>query len=121
MTAMSYWVLTGDQENWRRGVSDRIWGVVAGLQSSWETLQRDDFLFFYAKAPISRIFGTGIVRDKFWQDRPLWVDEIKAGKVLYALFPDLDGLSTHLASLYTRGFSLQLGHIAAPVDGEDEK
>jgi hypothetical protein len=79
----SYWVLTGDRENWRRGISDRIWGVVPGLQSAWEALQRGDFLFFYAKAPSSRIFGTGIVRDKFRQDRPLWTDEIEAGQVLY--------------------------------------
>jgi hypothetical protein len=79
----SYWVLTGDRENWRRGISDRIWGVVPRLQSAWDALQRGDFLFFYAKAPASRIFGTGIVRDKFRQDRPLWVDEIQADKVLY--------------------------------------
>jgi FRG domain len=38
----------------------------------------------------------------------------------YALFPDLDGLSGHLTSLYTRGFSLKLGAIAEPVDEEDE-
>ena len=82
-TSQCYWVLTGDRENWRRGISDRIWGVVPGLQSAWEALQRGDFLFFYAKAPASRIFGTGIVRDKFRQDRPLWRDEIEAGKVLY--------------------------------------
>lgn len=79
----SYWVLTGDRENWRRGISDRIWGVVPKLQPQWEALQRGDFLFFYAEAPASRIFGTGIVRDKFRQDRPLWVDEVQAGKVLY--------------------------------------
>jgi hypothetical protein len=60
----SYWVLTGDRENWRRGVSDRIWGEVPGLQSAWEALQRGGFLFFYVKAPASRIFGTGIVRDR---------------------------------------------------------
>lgn len=82
-TSPSYWVLTGDQENWRRGISDRIWGVVPGLQSAWEALRRGDFLFFYAKAPASRIFGTGIVRDKFRQDRPLWIDEIEARQVLY--------------------------------------
>jgi hypothetical protein len=81
--APMYWVLTGDRENWRRGISDRIWGVVPGLQSAWDALQRGDFLFLYAKAPASRIFGTGIVRDKFRQDRPLWIDEIEAGRVLY--------------------------------------
>ena len=46
-------------------------------------MQRQDLLFFYAKAPISAVFGTGIVRDKFRQDRPLWPDEVHAGKVLY--------------------------------------
>jgi hypothetical protein len=81
--APSYWTLTGNRENWRRGISDRIWGVVPALQSRWEALERGDFLFFYAKAPVSRIFGTGIVRDKFRQDRPLWADEIAAGKILY--------------------------------------
>jgi predicted RNA-binding protein len=81
--AHSYWVLTGDRENWRRGITDRIWGVVPKLKSSWESLQREDFLFFYAKAPTSAIFGTGIVRDKFLQDRPLWPDEIRERKVLY--------------------------------------
>jgi hypothetical protein len=30
----------------------------------------------------------------------------------YTLFPDLDGLSGHLSRLYTRGYSLQLGHVA---------
>src|SRR5436309_15858845 len=77
----SYWVLTGDREHWRRGISDRIRGAVPGLQSAWEALQRGDFLFFYAKAPVSTIFGTGILRDKLRQDRPLWADEMHEVKV----------------------------------------
>ena len=81
-TGPSYWVLTGDRENWRRGISDRIWGVMAGLRCKVSHADRV-FLFFYAKSPASRIFGTGIVRDKFRQDRPLWIDEVEVGKVLY--------------------------------------
>ena len=46
---------------------------------------------------------------------------LRFGMHRYSLFPDLDGLSAHLYSIYTRGFSLQLGQIAAPVDEEDEK
>jgi hypothetical protein len=46
-------------------------------------LERGDFLFFYVKAPVSAIFGTGLVQDKFKQDRPLWADEIHAGRVIY--------------------------------------
>jgi hypothetical protein len=66
-----------------RGITDRLWGVVPGLKSAWDSLQKNDFLFFYAKAPTSAIFGTGVVRDKFLQDRPLWADEIRENKVLY--------------------------------------
>jgi hypothetical protein len=46
---------------------------------------------------------------------------LRFGVHRYALFPDLDGLSAHLSSIYTRGFSLQLGQIATPVDEDDEK
>lgn len=46
---------------------------------------------------------------------------LRFGVHRYALFPDLDGLALHLGSIYTRGFSLQLGQLAAPVDEEDEK
>lgn len=38
----------------------------------------------------------------------------------YAMFPDLDGLSAHLSSWYTRNLSLQLGKIAAPIDDDEE-
>jgi hypothetical protein len=81
--AQSCWVLTGDRDNWRRGITDRIWGVVPALKSSWDALERGDFLFFYAKTPTSGVFGTGLVRDKFHQDRPLWPDEIRKKEVLY--------------------------------------
>ena len=46
---------------------------------------------------------------------------LRIGFHRYALFPDLDGLSAHLAGLYTRGFSLKFGKIAAPVVDEDKK
>ncbi len=44
---------------------------------------------------------------------------LRFGMHRYALFPDLDGLSTYLCSLYTRGFSLQLGKTAPPDDEDD--
>ena len=57
-TGQSHWVLTGEGDNRLRGIADRRWGVVPGLKSVWGTLQRDDFLWFYGKAPTSGIFGT---------------------------------------------------------------
>ena len=38
----------------------------------------------------------------------------------YSLFPDLDGLSEYLSSIYTRGWSLQLSDFAAAEESEDE-
>jgi hypothetical protein len=46
---------------------------------------------------------------------------LRIGFHRYALFPDLDGLSSYLSCLYTRSFSLQLGRIATPIDDEDER
>lgn len=43
---------------------------------------------------------------------------LRFGMNRYTLFPDLDGLSWHLTSLYTRGFSLQLGKTAPPDDDD---
>jgi len=39
----------------------------------------------------------------------------------YSLFPDLDGLSAYLSSLYTRNLSLQLSTFAPLPDAEEEK
>jgi hypothetical protein len=39
----------------------------------------------------------------------------------YFLFPDLDGLSIYLSSLYSRNFSLQLSTFAPLADADDEK
>jgi excisionase family DNA binding protein len=56
--------------------------------------------FFYAKSPASRIFGTGVVRDKFRQDRALWIDEVEAGKVLYSVASEW--LTSDEAALYLK-------------------
>jgi hypothetical protein len=46
---------------------------------------------------------------------------LRFGVHRYALFPDLDGLSAHLSSVYTRGLSLKLGQIATPVDDDEDQ
>ena len=53
-------------------------------------------------------------------DRKEWLKATKRllrfGMHRYALFPDLDGLSTYLQFRYTRGFSLQLAKMATASD-----
>jgi len=45
---------------------------------------------------------------------------IRIGVNRYSLFPDLDGLSAHLSSVYTRSFSLKLGQIAAVSEADEQ-
>jgi hypothetical protein len=45
---------------------------------------------------------------------------LRFGVHRYSLFPDLDGLCTHLSMLYTRNFSLDFGKVAAPGDETSE-
>lgn len=41
------------------------------------------FYFFYITKTVKGIVGVGKVETKFIQDKPLWPDEIAAGKVIY--------------------------------------
>jgi len=78
------WILTGNEENWEVAMRDKIWGVKEGrLKSSWDKLEKDDLLLFYAKSPIGGLIGLGLVESKFKQDKPLWPDEIREKKVIY--------------------------------------
>jgi FRG domain len=43
---------------------------------------------------------------------------LRFGLNRYTLFPDLDGLSKYLSSLYTRNFSLKLGEITSPTEDD---
>jgi predicted RNA-binding protein len=80
---MKIWICVGKPENWEAALSGNIWGVTEELKSSWETLEKDDILLFYATSPVRGIIGVGRVRNKFKQDKPLWPAEIKENKVIW--------------------------------------
>jgi len=80
---VNFWILSGSQENWRKGIAERIWGVKEGLKNSWDKLKPRDILLFYVTSPISGIIGFGRLETKFKQDKPLWPDEILKTQVIY--------------------------------------
>jgi len=80
---VSFWILSGSQENWRKGTAERIWGVKEGLKNFWDKLKPGDILLFYVTSPISGIIGFGRLETKFKQDKPLWPDEILKNQVIY--------------------------------------
>jgi hypothetical protein len=77
------WVAVGDQENWERGLESGIWGIVPELEHHWQRIARNDIVLFYCVAPVSRFFGSGIIRSKFRQTNPLWKEEIEQKKVIW--------------------------------------
>jgi hypothetical protein len=80
---MKIWISVGTPENWETAISGNIWGVVEGLKSTWEKLQKGDILLFYATSPIKGIIGVGKIKNKFKQDKPLWAKEIKENRVIW--------------------------------------
>ncbi len=84
------WVATGTRENWERALENGIWGIDPALQRNWKVASPGDLLLFYAKRPVSRFFGAGIIRSKFRQTSPLWKEEIDQKRVIWPLRLELD-------------------------------
>lgn len=81
-----WWVAVGPEEHWRTAFENgNIWGLRATpkLKAFWEKLSEGDGLLFYATSPVGGIIGYGVVRTKFKQDKPLWPQEVKEGKVMW--------------------------------------
>jgi len=80
---MRSWLLVGDEENWERALAENIWGVTGVHRKTWERLESGDVVLFYVKRPVMGIVGVGVIKTKFKQDKPLWRQEIKSGKVIW--------------------------------------
>jgi predicted RNA-binding protein len=88
---MSYWLVVGSKKNWDIAFQHRyIWGLKKTQQLLWDSIHENDKLLFYANRPVGGIIGHGIVRTKFFQDKPLWPDEIKDKEVIWPLRFEFD-------------------------------
>jgi len=70
-----YYLLIGDQQNWKISLDKKIWGFSSRAKGSWNTTKKGDLLAFYITRPIQKIIGFGIVTDKFVGDTIIWSDE----------------------------------------------
>jgi len=81
-----WWLAVGSPKNWQTAFEyGSIWGLQATTRQTalWESISPGDYLLFYATSPVSGIIGYGVVRTKFRQDKPLWPQEIREGKVIW--------------------------------------
>ena len=86
-----YWLVVGSVKNWQTAFDHgNIWGLKVTQRHLWDNLQEDDILLFYATTPVVGVIGYGTVRTKFRQDKPLWPQELKEGKVIWPLRFEFD-------------------------------
>jgi predicted RNA-binding protein len=87
----SYWLVVGSKKNWEIAFQHRnIWGLKKTQRLLWESILEKDKLLFYATQPVGGVIGYGIVRTKFFQDKPLWPDEVKSKEVIWPLRFEFD-------------------------------
>jgi predicted RNA-binding protein len=82
----NYWMAVGSTSNWMEAFAKgNIWGLRPRQKHRWENLAENDIVLFYVTEPIAGVIGYGSVQAKFVQDKPLWFDEVKEGKVIWPL------------------------------------
>jgi predicted transcriptional regulator len=78
----SWWIAPGSPEHWEIAFKmGGIWGINKKRYKRWEKLSNGDYVLFYATKPVKGVIGYGTVKEKFKEDKLLWSDEIKEGKV----------------------------------------
>jgi len=86
-----YWLVVGTREHWQVAFENgNIWGLQATKTRWWERVTEGDGLVFYVTRPVGGAIGTGKVRTKFKQDRPLWPREVERKEVLWPLRFEFD-------------------------------
>ena len=83
--SLQAWVCSGDIFNWKKALSDSMWGLSKGNKSAWSKVGRDHLLFFYCTDPVSKIFGYSKVNYIFESNELYWEDEIKCSRSLWPL------------------------------------
>jgi predicted RNA-binding protein len=86
MIMPKWWLAVGRPDHWKIAFEHGcIWGLKATpLQEAlWRSLSEGDSVLFYATRPVGGVIGYGVVRTKFRQDKPLWPQEVKEGRVIW--------------------------------------
>lgn len=79
----NFWIVPGIEKNWQRAFhSLGTWGLKADKHGRlyWAALAPNDVIMFYVSGKVKRVVGYGFIRNKFYQDEPLWQEEMDAGR-----------------------------------------
>jgi len=79
----NFYILVGDEENWKVSIEKRLWGFTERTKGSWNTTKPNDLLAFYVTKPIKKIIGFGIVTNKSITEDLVWMDEKRFKRSLW--------------------------------------
>ena len=89
----NFWIVPGSEKNWRQSlISKGIWGIEDTISKRpyWLAINPSDIVLFYITGGIKGIVGYGMIRNKFYQNVPLWPDEIQESRVKWPLRFEFD-------------------------------
>ena len=89
----NFWIVPGSEKNWKQSlISKGIWGIEDTIYKKvyWLAIQLNDIILFYITGKVKGIVGYGTVRNKFYQDVPLWDSEIKRNCIKWSLRFEFD-------------------------------
>ncbi len=78
-----YYILIGDEENWKTAIQENMWGFSDKTKGLWNTIQIGEYIVFYVTQPFSKIIGLGVVTRKFIDEKLLWKDELNFNRSLW--------------------------------------
>ena len=87
----NYWIVTITEENWQLVQRLKIYGApeTLGLKQARELIKPGDIIIFYIKKKSSKVLGGKfvgafkVISEWYHEEKPLWPDEIREGKVKY--------------------------------------
>lgn len=89
----NFWIVPGSEKNWKQAlISKGIWGLEDRMldRIHWLALAANDLILFYVTGKVKGIVGYGVVRNKFYQNVPLWDAELREGQVRWPLRFEFD-------------------------------
>ena len=89
----NFWVVQGRELNWRQALMSKgIWGIEDKRYDKvyWLAVSPGDAVLFYVTGSVKGIVGYGVVRNKFYQEKPLWQAEIASGHARWPLRFEFD-------------------------------
>jgi len=78
-----YYLLVGDENNWKVAIKENVWGFSDRTKGIWNTTEIGEIVGFYVTKPFSKIIGFGRITKKIIDERLLWDDELDFNRSLW--------------------------------------